>query len=68
MKKLPKRLPRSMIEVAKLEIEAWCRSGKINEGLVMIVLFAFIHRFTTGKTLEESFFPQSEAKEPEYFI
>lgn len=42
----------SMIEVARKEIKAW---HKLPPGLPMIILFCFIHRFVTGKTVEESF-------------
>jgi len=47
-----------LIQVAKQEIEAW----KLPPGLVLAILFAFVHRATTGETVEETFFgPPTEA-------
>lgn len=67
----PIKHPPSMIAVAKAEVDAWCSPGAprpLNRGLVMMILFAFIHRYVTGKTVEESFFKQRANNEPEYMI
>lgn len=42
-------------KIAREEVSAWTRSGRLSEGLVMAILFTFIHRYTTGRTFEESF-------------
>jgi hypothetical protein len=53
---------KEMIRVAKLEIAEWetCKKGKpyMPHGLVLVILFAFIHRLTTGETVEETFFTE----------
>ena len=41
-----------LIQTAKLEMREW---RKLPPGLVMAILFAFIHRATTGETVEETF-------------
>jgi hypothetical protein len=43
---------KQLIKVAKLEIEEW---KGLPPGLVMVILWAFVHRVTTGETVEESF-------------
>ena len=50
---------KQLIKVAKQEIGAW---RGLPSGLVLAILFAFIHRVTTGNTVEESFFgePQTD--------
>ena len=57
---------KAMIKVAKQEFEAW-DNPKMPRGLVMIILFAFIHRVTTGETIEESFL-QPKLPNPDYEI
>jgi hypothetical protein len=71
MKRQPYKPPRgvetlhaSMIEVAREEIKAWKPS--LGPGVPMIVLFAFIHRFVTGKSICESF--GSKREEIDYQI
>jgi hypothetical protein len=56
-----------LIKVANLEIAAWNRGqNKLPGGLVLAILFAFIHHATTGETVEETFFqPQTPALEYE---
>lgn len=54
-----------MIEVARAEMDDW--TG-LSRGLVMIILFSFIHRYVTGRTVVESFFSKKEVSEPEYYI
>ncbi len=56
---------KQMIRMAKLEMKAWKPS--VPSGLVLAILFAFIHRATTGETVEESFF-FNEPQAPEYEI
>lgn len=41
---------KQLIKVAKLEIHEW--RGLPND-LAMFILFAFVHRVTTGETVEE---------------
>lgn len=53
-------------EVARLEIREW--NNKLPRGLVIAILFAFIHRFTTGETVEETFFRKPEASALDYQI
>lgn len=55
---------KQLIKVAKLEMREW---RNIPEGLVMVILWAFIHRVTTGNTIEETFFKKPEAV-PDYEI
>lgn len=45
-----------LIKVAKLEIREW---HVMPRGIVMIILFCFIHRVTTGETVEQTFFKPS---------
>lgn len=61
MKRLPLFLAMPISEIARDEADRWTRSGRLNRGLVMAILFAFAHRLTTGKTFEESFCSQSDA-------
>jgi len=49
-----------LIKVAKLEIDEWDRTRKMPAGLALAILFAFIHRATTGETFEETFFREPE--------
>ncbi len=53
-----------LIKVAKLEIPEW---RGLPRPLVMMILFAFIHRATTGETVEETFFKPAEPV-PDYEI
>lgn len=57
---------KEMMKVAKLEIGEW-KSAKIPKGLAFAILFAFIHRITTGKSVEETFFP-NQKQQPDYEI
>lgn len=41
-----------LIKIAKLEIDEW---RNMPRGLVLAILFCFIHRATTGNTFEETF-------------
>lgn len=58
---------KQLIKVAKLEIALWDESRKMPRGLAGAILFAFIHRVTTGNTIEETFFPEPAAV-PNYEI
>lgn len=40
-----------LIRTAKAEIAEW----DLPNGLALAILFAFIHRLTTGETIEETF-------------
>lgn len=42
-----------LVKVAKQEIAEW---RGLPQGLALAVLFSFIHRVTTGETVEETFF------------
>ena len=55
-----------LIQVARAEIRAW--GPKLPRGLALAILFAFIHRVTTGNTVEETFFKPAPADEPDYEI
>lgn len=59
-----KRLTKNLIEIAKLEMEEW--KPALTRGLLIAVLFAFIHRVTEGETIEETFFKQRP--QPDYEI
>ena len=48
---------KQLINVAKQEIKEW---RGLPNGVAMMVLFAFIHRVTTGETVEQTFFKKSE--------
>lgn len=48
----PRLRPEPIYAIARDEIARW---HNLPRGLVMAILFAFIHRLTTGKTFEESF-------------
>jgi hypothetical protein len=50
---------KQLIKVAKQEIAIWDQSKRMPRGLPIAILFAFIHRVTTGNTVEESFFPDA---------
>ena len=52
---------KQMIAIAKDEIRIW---HKLPYGLVMAILWAFIHRVTTGYTVEESFFSKTDDDAP----
>lgn len=57
---------KEMQRVARLEIQAW---NKVPPGLVMAILFAFVHRLTTGDTVEETFFKSAKTQQqPDYEI
>lgn len=45
--------------VARAEMAEW---RQLPRGLVLAILFAFIHRVTTGNTVEETFFPPATAE------
>jgi hypothetical protein len=47
---------RQLTQVAKEEIKEW----ELPPGLVMAILFAYIHRVSTGETFEQTFFPPSQ--------
>lgn len=47
----------ALVQVARAELKAW---HALPPGLVMAILFAFIHRVTTGESLEESFFRKTD--------
>lgn len=51
---------RKMEKVAKLEIREWRDNPLVPRSLVLAILFAFIHRLTTGETVEETFFKKGE--------
>ena len=42
-----------LVRVAKDEVKEW--TG-LPQGIALIVLFCFIHRLTTGETVEQTFF------------
>lgn len=53
-----------LIKIAKLEIDAWSQGKReLPHGLVLAILFAFVHRLTTGETVEETFFTPKEPAE-----
>lgn len=54
----------SLIKAARLEISVW---RHLPRGLVLAILFAFIHRATEGCTVEESFFTRADHV-PDYEI
>lgn len=47
----------TLIQVARQEAKAW---DKLPIGLVMAILFAFVHRVTTRETVEETFLAPKE--------
>jgi hypothetical protein len=51
-----------LIKVAKQELAEWQdgRPGGLPRGVALAILFAFIHRATTGETVEETFFRKPE--------
>jgi len=54
--------------VARAEIETWDRGIRpLPRGLAIAILFAFIHRVTTGETVEQTFFG-NQSKQPDYEI
>lgn len=48
---------KQLIKVAKQEMQEWVN---LPPGLVLAILFAFVHRVTEGETVEETFFKQPE--------
>lgn len=44
---------KALIRIAKQEIDCW---RDLPPGLVLAILFAFVHRVTEGETVEETFF------------
>lgn len=54
-----------LLKVARLELREW--KSSLSPGLVMAILFAFIHRATEGETIEETFFKPVEPV-PDYEI
>ena len=56
---------KKLIAIARLEMAEW--NASVPRGLVMIILFAFIHRVTTGETVEETFL-QPTNPAPDYEI
>jgi len=48
---------KALIKVANQEIDCW---HKLPHGLVLAILFSFIHRVTTGETVEETFFSKTK--------
>lgn len=60
------RFTKKQLEMAaRDELKRWKPS--VNSGLVMAILWAFVHYVTTGTTIEEAFFGEKPT-EPEYFI
>lgn len=55
-------------KVAKLEMAAWRRLPDHLKPLLFAILFAFIHRVTTGETVEETFFKEKTEPVTEYEI
>lgn len=51
---------KEMIRVAKLEMQEW-KPGRMPPGIVLAILFCFIHRLSTGETVEETFFKPAAA-------
>lgn len=61
MKRLTKK---HLIDIAKLEMREWKPS--LGNGLVMAILFAFIHRVTEGEDIMTTFFrPQQPVEDYE---
>ena len=58
---------KKLIKIAKQELEIWDRSKTMPRGLPIAILFSFIHRVTTGETVEETFF-REKFPAPEYEI
>jgi hypothetical protein len=53
----PIQMKRStLVAVAKAEIAEWDHPHGLPCGVALAVLFAFIHRLTTGETVQETFF------------
>jgi hypothetical protein len=50
---------KQLIKAAKLEIDRW---HDLPPGLVMAILFSFVHFISEGETVEETFFKK---KQPE---
>lgn len=55
-----------LIQVAKQEIKEW--DNQLPRGLVLAILFAFVHRVTTGETVEETFFKAKPTVVTDYEI
>jgi hypothetical protein len=50
-----------LIKVAKQELAEWDDGPRgLPRGLALAILFTFIHRATTGETVEETFFRKPE--------
>lgn len=47
---------KQLFKIARLEMDAF---PGVPRGVMLAILFCFIHRVTTGNTVEESFFPRS---------
>lgn len=56
---------RHLIRVGRQEIKEW--SHKLPPGLALAILFAYVHRLTTGETVEETFFQPADPI-PDYEI
>ncbi len=41
--------------IVRDEVRLWTRKGTLEEGVVLAILWCFVHRLTTGKTFEETF-------------
>jgi len=65
MPPLPPRQKRHLIKVAQAELKAW---KNLPPALVIAILFAFIHRASTGKTIEETFFRTTKQPPIDYEI
>ena len=53
-----------LTEVARTEVEQW---QNLPRGIVIAILFAFIHRVTIGEDVMETFFKPKQV-EPDYEI
>lgn len=56
---------KQLIKVAKQELAEW---PGLPQGLALMILFAYIHRLTTGETIEETFFGGKTEPAPDYEI
>ncbi len=56
---------KELIAVAKEEIAVWVDMPR---GIPMAILWAFIHRVTTGETVEETFFSNKQTPITDYQI
>jgi hypothetical protein len=55
---------KQLTKIARMEIAEWDRSKTMPRGLPIAILFAFIHRVTTGETVEEFFFKLESKSAP----